>query len=74
MNLAFFGPPGAAAIPDPGMRVTAGTVLGMLAAGHSREELLELYPYIEDADITACLEYATYRAQERELPIYATPQ
>lgn len=54
-----------------GMRVTAGMILGMLASGHSREKILELYPYLEDEDITASLEYATYRAQERELPLYA---
>ena len=52
-----------------GMRVTAGMILGMLAAGHSRQKILELYPYLEDEYITASLEYATYRAQERELPI-----
>jgi len=54
-----------------GMRVTAGMVLGMLAAGHSREEILKLYPYLEDEDITASLEYATLRAQEMELPLHA---
>ena len=54
-----------------GMRVTAGMILGMLAAGHSRQKILDLYPYLEDEDITASLEYATMRAQEMELPIYA---
>lgn len=52
-----------------GMRVTAGMVLGMLAAGHSAEAILELYPYLEREDITACLEYAARRLQEREVPI-----
>ena len=52
-----------------GMRVTAGMVLGMLASGHSRQRILELYPYLEDEDITAVLEYATLRAQEIELPL-----
>ena len=54
-----------------GMRVTAGMVLGMLASGHSRMRILELYPYLEDEDITAALEYATLRAQEMELPLHA---
>ena len=54
-----------------GMRVTAGMVLGMLASGHSRNRILELYPYLEDEDITAALEYATLRAQEMELPLHA---
>jgi len=52
-----------------GMRVTAGMVLGMLASGNSRQRILELYPYLEDEDITAVLEYAAFRAQEIELPL-----
>src|SRR5665647_913917 len=28
-----------------GMRVTAGTVVGLVATEHTREEILELYPY-----------------------------
>jgi len=45
-----------------GMRVTAGMVLGMLASGNSHQRILELYPYLEDEDITAVLEYAVLRA------------
>jgi uncharacterized protein (DUF433 family) len=44
-------------------------VLGMLASGHSRQRILELYPYLDDADITAVLEYAALRAKEMELPL-----
>jgi uncharacterized protein (DUF433 family) len=40
-----------------GMRVTVGTVLGLLAAGRSREEILEAYPYLEPEDIGECLGY-----------------
>jgi uncharacterized protein (DUF433 family) len=29
-----------------GMRVTAGAVVGLAATGHTREEILELYPYL----------------------------
>ena len=42
----------------PGMRVTVGTILGLLAAKRTREEILEAYPYLEDADISAALEFA----------------
>lgn len=52
-----------------GMRVTAGTIVGLLAAGHSREEILTEYPYLEAEDITAALTYAAWRLQERELPL-----
>ena len=52
------------------MRVTAGMILGMLASGHDHDEILKLYPYLEEADITAVLEYAALRAQEMELPLH----
>jgi uncharacterized protein (DUF433 family) len=52
-----------------GMRVTAGMVLGLLASGHTHAQILELYPYLEEADILAVLEYATWRAEEMELPL-----
>jgi uncharacterized protein (DUF433 family) len=38
-----------------GMRVTAGTIVGLVASGHSREEILEAYPYLEDEDIRQAL-------------------
>jgi len=41
-----------------GLRVTVGTVVGLVAAGHSREEILGLYPYLEDEDLTEALAYA----------------
>jgi uncharacterized protein (DUF433 family) len=40
-----------------GMRVTVGAILGLLAAKRTREEILEAYPYLEDADISAALEF-----------------
>lgn len=49
-----------------GMRVTVGMVLGQLAAGHSRERILEAYPYLESEDIDAALGYAAWRLEERE--------
>lgn len=52
-----------------GLRVTVGTVLGLLAAGQSRERILEAYPYLESADIDAALAYAAWRLEEREEPL-----
>ena len=49
-----------------GMRVTVGMILGLLASRVSREQLLADYPYLEDADIDASLEYAAWRVEERE--------
>lgn len=54
------------------MRVTVGTIVGLLAAGRSREEILGAYPYLEDEDITAALGYAAWRAQEYEVPLKAS--
>ena len=50
-----------------GMRVTVGMVVGMVAAGRSTEEILELYPYLTREDVTAALRFAAWRAQEREI-------
>jgi uncharacterized protein (DUF433 family) len=45
-----------------GMRIRVKDVLDMLAAGASREEILADYPYLEDGDISAALEYAAQQA------------
>lgn len=55
-----------------GMRLTVGTVLGLLAAGHSSAEVLQEYPYLEEEDIRAALSYAAWRAEEVELPLKAS--
>jgi len=52
-----------------GMRVTVGTVVGLLAAGRTREEILQAYPYLEADDIRAALSYAAWRIEEVELPL-----
>lgn len=53
-----------------GMRVTVGMIVGLIASSHSREEILKLYPYLEDAHITDALSYAAWRAEEVELPLH----
>jgi uncharacterized protein (DUF433 family) len=40
------------------LRIRVQDVLDLLAAGAPREEILEDYPYLEDADISASLQYA----------------
>jgi uncharacterized protein (DUF433 family) len=52
-----------------GMRVTAGSVVGLVACGYSINKILELYPYLEKEDITQALSYAAWRADELELPL-----
>ena len=41
-----------------GLRVAVEHVLGMLAAGDTQEKLLAEYPFLEPADIQACIAYA----------------
>jgi uncharacterized protein (DUF433 family) len=51
-----------------GLRVSVGTVVGLVAAGRSNDEILALYPYLEADDIRAALEYAAWRVDELERP------
>jgi uncharacterized protein (DUF433 family) len=50
-----------------GMRVTVGMVVSQIGAGHSIEEILADYPYLEREDILQALRYAAWRAEEREV-------
>lgn len=52
-----------------GMRVTVGMIIGQIAAGHTTEQILADFPYLEREDITAALQYAAWRSEEREIPI-----
>jgi uncharacterized protein (DUF433 family) len=52
-----------------GLRVTVAMILGLLAAGRSREEVLKAYPYLESEDIDQSLAYAAWRVEEREIPL-----
>lgn len=52
-----------------GMRVTVGTIVGLLAAGHSEARILKAYPYLEPEDIREALSYAMWRVEEMEVPL-----
>ena len=54
-----------------GIRVTASNVLRLLAAHHDKRRILEAYPYLEEEDIDACLEYAAMLANESEVEAVA---
>ena len=54
-----------------GMRITVGTVVGLLASGHSATWILKAYPYLEEEDILAALSYAAWRAKEVEVGLRA---
>ncbi len=50
-----------------GMRVTVGMIVGMIGAGHSVEDVLAEYPYLERDDVMQALRYAAWLAEEREI-------
>jgi uncharacterized protein (DUF433 family) len=51
------------------LRVTVGTIVGLIGAGRTLEEVLEEYPYLEREDILEALSYAAWRSEEIEVPI-----
>jgi uncharacterized protein (DUF433 family) len=55
-----------------GMRMPVQTVLKLLAGGMEHTEILAEYPYLEEADIQASLEYGAWLASERVLPAAAS--
>ncbi|TSJ44316.1 DUF433 domain-containing protein [Mucilaginibacter corticis] len=52
-----------------GLRVTVGTIIGLLASGQTNEGILKMYPYLQAEDITAALSYAAWRSEEIEVPL-----
>jgi uncharacterized protein (DUF433 family) len=44
-------------------------VVGLVAAGRTRDEILREYPYLEAEDIAEALSYAAWRAEEVEVPL-----
>ena len=55
-----------------GLRITVGTIIGLLAAGRSTEDILKAYPYLEHEDIQEALTYAAWRVEELDLPLAGT--
>jgi uncharacterized protein (DUF433 family) len=51
------------------MRVTVGTIVGLLAAGRTEQEILKAYPYLEAEDLREALAYAAWRVEEAEIPL-----
>lgn len=52
-----------------GLRVTVGMIVGLIASGLSKPEILEMYPYLEAEDMDEALRYAAWRVEEMEVPI-----
>jgi uncharacterized protein (DUF433 family) len=52
-----------------GMRVTVATIVGLLAQGHSRQAVLEAYPYLDPEDRSEALAYAAWRTIDVDVEI-----
>ena len=52
-----------------GTRVTAGTIVGLVAAGHAEKDILQAYPYLEIDDIHEALAFAAWRVEEMDVQI-----
>jgi uncharacterized protein (DUF433 family) len=52
-----------------GLRVTVGTIVGLLAEGRTIAEVLHAYPYLEEPDIRQALAYAAWRSEEVEIAL-----
>jgi len=52
-----------------GLRVTVGAIVGLIASGKTRQEIIAAYPYLEEADIEEALAYAAWRSEEIEVSV-----
>jgi uncharacterized protein (DUF433 family) len=49
-----------------GMRISVGTIVGLVASGTTRDRILTAYPLLEAGDVDEALAYAAWRLEERE--------
>ena len=54
-----------------GLRIPVATIVGSVADGMTREEILAAYPDLQPADVEQALRYAADAVRERELPLAA---
>jgi uncharacterized protein (DUF433 family) len=52
-----------------GLRFPVARLLGLLAAGETREQILSSYPYLDAADIDEALRYAAQLAEDETLAL-----
>jgi uncharacterized protein (DUF433 family) len=54
-----------------GLRMPVVTVVGMVAAGMTIDEILKEHPTLEAEDVAEALQYATEAVRERMIPLEA---
>ena len=56
-----------------GLRIPVSTVVGMIADGMTKAEILKAFPDLEDEDVQEALQYAAEAVRERQLPLVPLP-
>jgi uncharacterized protein (DUF433 family) len=51
------------------LRFPVSRLLGLLAAGETRESILKAYPYLESADVDEALLYAAYLSEDETIEL-----
>jgi uncharacterized protein (DUF433 family) len=52
-----------------GLRFPVARLLGLMAAGETRDAILKAYPYIEPGDIDEALQYAAFLAEDETIEL-----
>jgi len=52
-----------------GLRIPVATIVGMVAAGMARDEILREFPDLEEGDIKEALAFAAKILKERTIPV-----
>ena len=52
-----------------GLRFPVARLLGLMAAGETRDAILTTYPYIEPGDIDEALRYAAFMAEDETVEL-----
>ena len=50
-----------------GMRVTVSMLLNLVSAGHTYQDILDDFPYLEHEDILQSLQYAAWLVDDKEV-------
>ena len=52
-----------------GLRFPVSRLLGLLAAGETKQSILDAYPYVEGEDVDAALRYAASLAEDETIEL-----
>jgi uncharacterized protein (DUF433 family) len=58
---------GKACIRD--LRITVGSIVGLLASGHDEASILKMYPVLQPEDLKEALAFAAWRVEETEFQL-----